>query len=95
MSIKPVICHVAVCDVCGTAYGSDRADECVIHSTTGEAAVDLVHADPEWLVTADRRVICLVGDPAHQAALDAMLPPAPAAMYDGQLPLALDLGQSD
>ncbi|MFJ7909821.1 hypothetical protein [Kitasatospora sp. NPDC096204] len=95
MSIKPVTCYVAVCDVCGTAYGSDSDNECVVHSTTREASADLVHADPEWLVTTDGRVICLVGDPAHQAALDALMPPAPPAVCDGQFPLALDLGQAD
>ncbi|MFD7829193.1 hypothetical protein [Kitasatospora sp. NPDC059803] len=89
MPIKLVTCHVAVCDVCGTAYGSDRDDECVVHCTTRQAAVELVHDDPEWLVTTDGHVICLLGDPAHQAALDQMLPAAPAAVCDGQLPLDL------
>ncbi|MFJ7278137.1 hypothetical protein [Kitasatospora sp. NPDC098663] len=95
MSIKAVICHVAVCDVCGTTYGSDHDDERAVHCTTREAAVDLVHADPEWLVTTDGRVICLLSDPHHQAALDALMPPAPAAACDGQLPIALDLGPTD
>ncbi|MET8627728.1 hypothetical protein ABZW30_28955 [Kitasatospora sp. NPDC004669] len=87
VAIRPVICHVAECDVCGTTYGSDSADECVVHSTTRQAAVELVHADPEWLVTTDGRVICLLADPAHQAALDALMPPAPAVVCDGQIAL--------
>ncbi|GHF27853.1 hypothetical protein GCM10018790_01530 [Kitasatospora xanthocidica] len=89
MPIKTVTCHVAVCDVCGTAYGSDHDDECAVHATTHEAAVEVLHDDPEWLVTTDGRVICLLADPDHQAALDALMPPAPAAVCDGQI--ALDL----
>ncbi|MEV0187507.1 hypothetical protein AB0I39_03080 [Kitasatospora purpeofusca] len=89
MPIKAVTCHVAVCDVCGTHYGSDRADECAVHSTTHEAVVEAVRNDSEWLVTTDGRVICLLGDPDHQEALDALLPPAPAAVCDGQT--ALDI----
>lgn len=87
MSIKTVTCYVAVCDVCGTEYGSDSADECVVHSTTHQAAIEAVHADPAWLVTTDGRVICLLGDDAHQASLDALMPPAPAAVCDGQTAL--------
>ncbi|MET9177778.1 hypothetical protein ABZX88_06070 [Kitasatospora aureofaciens] len=87
MSIQPVTRYVAECDVCGTAYGSDSAFERAIHFTTREDAVDLVHDDPEWLVTTDGRVICLLDDDAHQAALDALMPPAPAAVCDGQTAL--------
>ncbi|MEU9077642.1 hypothetical protein [Kitasatospora sp. NPDC048538] len=89
MPIKTVTCHVAVCDVCATVFGSDHDDECAIHCTTRESAIDTVRDDPEWLVTTDGRVICLLSDPDHQAALDALLPPAPAAVCDGQLPLDL------
>ncbi|MEU1287553.1 hypothetical protein [Kitasatospora sp. NPDC005856] len=89
MPIKLVTCHVAVCDVCATTYGTDHDDQCAVHCTTREAAADLIRADREWLVTTDGRVICLIGDPAHQAALDALLPPAPAAVCDGQLQLDL------
>ncbi|MFF2657258.1 hypothetical protein ACFVUH_07815 [Kitasatospora sp. NPDC058032] len=89
MSIQSVTCHVAVCDVCGTVFGSDRDSGCAVHATTRDAAVEAVHADHEWLVTTDGRVICLLGDPAHQAALDTLLPPAPEAVCDGQT--ALDI----
>ncbi|MFD7642321.1 hypothetical protein ACFV4P_16865 [Kitasatospora sp. NPDC059795] len=89
MPIKPVTCHVATCDVCGTTYGSDSADQCAVHSTTRESAIALLYTDPEWLVTADGRVICLLADPDHQAALVAMMPPAPTAACDGQT--ALDI----
>ncbi|MEU4583681.1 hypothetical protein AB0F92_16570 [Kitasatospora aureofaciens] len=87
MPIKTVTCHVAVCDICGIAYGSDRDDECAVHCTTHQAAVEVVHADPAWLVTTDGRVICLLDDDAHQAALEALMPPAPAAVCDGQTAL--------
>ncbi|MEV7600474.1 hypothetical protein AB0O91_24175 [Kitasatospora sp. NPDC089797] len=91
MPIQPVTCHVAVCEVCGTAYGSAPVFECAAYFTTREAAVEAVHADPDWLVTTDGRVICLdTDDPDHQAALDTLMPPAPAAVCDDQLPL-LDL----
>lgn len=89
MTIKAVTCHVAICDVCGTTYGTAPVFECTAYFAAREAAIEAVHADPEWLVTTDGRVICLIGDPHHQAALDALLPPAPAAVCDGQLPLDL------
>ncbi|MBP0453458.1 hypothetical protein J5Y04_28510 [Kitasatospora sp. RG8] len=92
MPIKAVTCHVAVCDVCGTEYGSATDDECVVHSTTREAAVAVVYADPDWLVTPDGRVICLdIDDPAHQSALEEMLPPPPPAICDDQITLPIDL----
>ncbi|MFD7983129.1 hypothetical protein ACFV4M_07085 [Kitasatospora indigofera] len=91
MSVKAVTCYVVTCDVCGTEYGSTSDDECTVHSTTSEAAATLVRGDTEWLVTLDRRVICLAADQRHQDALDALLPPAPPVETDGQLPLALDL----
>ncbi|MFJ6139275.1 hypothetical protein [Kitasatospora sp. NPDC092286] len=83
-------CHVAVCDVCGAEYGAP-CEDLTVHSTTHQAAVELVHADTGWLITTDNHVICLTGDQAHQDALDALLPPPPPAETDGQMPLALDL----
>ncbi|MGK4581379.1 hypothetical protein [Kitasatospora sp. HPMI-4] len=91
MPIKTVTCHVAECDVCGTAYGSDSGDQRAVHATTCESAAELVHEDPEWLITADGRVICLADDERHQAALDALMPPAPQSVCDGQIPLPIDL----
>ncbi|MFD9692002.1 hypothetical protein ACFWXO_40275 [Kitasatospora sp. NPDC059088] len=88
MSIKPVPRYTAGCDVCDSVYGLAPVFECAAYFDTREAAAEAVHADPDWLVTTDGRVICLdTDDPAHQAALDALMPPAPAAVCDGQIAL--------
>ncbi|MEV6464711.1 hypothetical protein [Kitasatospora sp. NPDC051702] len=94
MPIKPVTCWVAACDICGFEYGADFDDRGGLHFAIPKSAVDHVRRDREWLVTADHQVICLDFDDAeHRAALNAMLPPDPAAVCDGQIPL--DLGRTE
>lgn len=81
MPITPHACITVRCDVCRYLYDEE---EYVCHFTdVGEARKTVEQLG--WLITTDGRVICPVQDDEHQASHDALMPPAPVTVPDGQL----------
>jgi hypothetical protein len=85
MPITPHTCITIRCDVCGYVYDQD---EYTVHFTDVAEARKTVE-QLGWLITTDRRVVCPVQDEEHQAAHDALMPPPPVTVPDGQT--AIDL----
>jgi hypothetical protein len=79
--IRPHTCITVACDVCGYVY---HQDEYTTHFANIDEARTHIHREG-WLITADRRVYCASEDDAHQAAHDALMPPEPTTVPDGQL----------
>lgn len=69
MATRQIVCHVAVCDLCGT---SETGDGCTPHGSTAQAVIDIVTekwGDPTlgWTHTPDGRLVCdTVDDQAHR-----------------------------
>lgn len=80
MPIKTHTCLTATCDVCGEQFN----DEYLVHCADLHEMRQFAR-DEGWLVTSDRQVICGTDDAAHQQAHDALLPPEPMPVPDGQL----------
>ncbi|MDH6435581.1 hypothetical protein M2158_004058 [Streptomyces sp. SAI-144] len=83
MSVNTHTCLTIECDVCGQDY---EPDEYTLHFRDLAEARD-VASRSGWTVTADRQVICALGDVDHQAAIDALMPPEPITQCTGQLGL--------
>jgi hypothetical protein len=81
MPVRTHTCLMLVCDVCGERY---QPDDYVVHFADLTEARDLTRADG-WTVTADRNVFCGTEDVAHQAALEALMPPEPVSQNIGQI----------
>lgn len=86
MSIRAHACITVECDVCGYVYDQD---ECRTHFADINEARAHVHREG-WLVTSDKRVFCAAEDAVHQAAHDALMPPEPVLVPDGQMAIPAD-----
>lgn len=83
MPARRVTCIVIACDVCGCVL--DDEDECVMHFATEDDARATARR-LYWPVTTGPWV-CTADDADHTAAIDALLPPAPQPVCDGQTTL--------
>lgn len=69
MATRQIVCHVAVCDLCGT---SDTGVGYAPHGSTVQAVIDIVTekwGDPTlgWTLTPDGRLVCdTEDDQAHR-----------------------------
>ncbi|MHA4819463.1 hypothetical protein ACXZ65_34500 [Streptomyces aculeolatus] len=83
MPIKTHTCATAVCDVCGNPL-TDYETEGTLHFPTAQDARAAAR-DHRWPVTIGARLVCDADDAEHAAELDALMPPEPQAVPDGQL----------
>lgn len=81
MPVRTHTCLTVTCDVCGEKY---QPDDYTVHFANLAEARDLTRPEG-WTITADRKAICGTQDGAHQAELDALMPPEPVIQAPGQL----------
>lgn len=83
MTIRTHTCITVACDICKYAFDED---EYTVHFDNVAEARKILHSNG-WLITTDERAFCASGDAEHQAAHDALMPPAPMLVPEGQLDL--------
>lgn len=83
MTVRTHTCITISCDVCGDDY---TPDDYTPHFRDLAEARDCTRIDG-WTVTADGKIYCIADDHAHQAALDALMPPEPVLQIPGQIGL--------
>ncbi|WP_030169058.1 hypothetical protein [Streptomyces sp. NRRL S-813] len=81
MPVKTHTCLTVACDVCGEKY---TPDDYTPHFRDLAEARDCTRGEG-WTVTADGKIYCAAEDIAHQAFLDALMPPEPVMQVPGQL----------
>ena len=80
--LMAVSCITVACNACGEQL-KDEEDGSVLHFSKVLGAVKYTESG-DWVVSVDGYAVCGTTDAEHQAALDAMLPPEPAPVIDGQ-----------
>lgn len=88
MPIQTRTCLRVTCDVCGEPL-TDADEEAALHFDSAQDARMAAHGY-RWTVLPAGRLICDSGNTAHQAALDALMPPEPTVVPAGQLTLNPD-----
>lgn len=75
-------CLIVSCDVCRLQLQSD--DESTLHfADLAEART--VARGYQWAALSGGEFVCNLGDDAHQAFLDQLMPPEPVTQIPGQL----------
>lgn len=82
MPIKSRTCLTVACDVCDLPLQDD--DDATLHLPDVEEARSLARV-LQWSVLSGDEFVCTVGDDAHQAFLDRLMPPEPTMPVTGQL----------
>lgn len=92
MALAVSTCYSVACDVCRALLHDEETGGIPHFDTPGEA-----HAAARaerWTVLSDGRLVCPRDDSNHQAELDALMPPEPVIVPDGQLTLDAADGSS-
>lgn len=85
MPMKPHTCIAVTCDVCWQPL-TDPEFEAPVHFDSAPDALKMAR-HYRWTVVLRDQFVCPERDAAHQAFLDALLPPEPASQVPGQLGL--------
>jgi hypothetical protein len=78
MPVLQVSSWVAACDVCRAPLHEGMP----LHFSTRERLLSVARA-MRWLPLPDGRLVCPLRDAAHQAVVDALLPPGLVVVLDG------------
>ena len=78
--IREHTCITVACDVCNYEFDED---EYTAHFADLDDARKAL-TGTGWTITADRKVFCAADDTEHQAAIEALMPPAPVMQAPGQ-----------
>ncbi|MFJ9012278.1 hypothetical protein [Streptomyces canus] len=78
MATRQLVCHVAICDVCGADLDEGY------HWEDPQLAVDYAAEEDDWTLTGDNKLVCGVSDTAHYLVRGhespTLLTPGPDAM---------------
>lgn len=83
MAAAPVSCLVVSCDVCKAKLEYD--DHIPHYESVAEARTQIEAWFPEWMLCADGYAICDERDADHHEAIEALMPPEPVPVCDGQI----------